>query len=50
MEYTGFLHADTNSAKVKVISMIFVWADQKWACYFRPWDSKIGCISRMNLN
>ena len=34
MEWTDFLHAGTNSGKLKVDSIIFVWAMSKMAVAF----------------
>ena len=45
-----FLHAGTNSGKLKVDSMIFGWTWSKMAtAFFSSWDPKIYCILRMIL-
>ena len=48
MKEPDFLHVDTNSHKLKVDQKIFglAWPEMGLASW--SWDSKIGCISRMN--
>ena len=46
MKKPDFLHANTNSSKVKVDWKMLGGYGHKWLCPLWSQDSKIGCISR----